>query len=155
MSDKTDARLALEARAEALGLEYPHNLGDKKLAERIAAAEAAAKTDAPPAISAPEGATGEPQSGAAPVAVPSPGDADKDTPPAREAGAKDTTSTAPAIPEGDLVTVTGPRQGRWRAGRRWTSEPVTMPLADLSDDEMAALQADPTLTVTIKANDTE
>ncbi|MCH8475954.1 MAG: hypothetical protein LAT55_12095 [Opitutales bacterium] len=52
-------------------------------------------------------------------------------------------------PTGATVTVKGPRRGRWRAGRHFTHEPVTIPLAELSDDQVAALQGDPTLTVQI------
>lgn len=52
-------------------------------------------------------------------------------------------------PIGATITVKGPRRGRWRAGRHFTHEPVTIPRADLSDDQVAALQGDPTLTVQI------
>lgn len=42
MTDKTEARIALEARAEALDLKFPANIGDEKLEERVKEAEAAA-----------------------------------------------------------------------------------------------------------------
>lgn len=35
--------------------------------------------------------------------------------------------------------------GRWRAGRKFTIEAVTIPLADLSEAELAALESDPLL----------
>lgn len=52
-------------------------------------------------------------------------------------------------PTGGTITVKGPRRGRWRAGRHFTHEVVAIPLAELSDDQIAALQGDPTLTVQI------
>lgn len=45
------------------------------------------------------------------------------------------------------ITITGPRRGRWRAGRHFGPEPVTIALADLSDAELEALRGDPALTV--------
>ncbi|MGK7760228.1 hypothetical protein [Marinovum sp. B10] len=41
MADKSEKRKELEARAEKAGLDYPHNIGDAKLEERVLAAEAA------------------------------------------------------------------------------------------------------------------
>jgi hypothetical protein len=46
-----------------------------------------------------------------------------------------------------VVIVKGPAKGRWRAGRHFTSEPVAIPLDDLTEDQQAALIADPELTV--------
>lgn len=43
------------------------------------------------------------------------------------------------------VVVIGPPQGRWRIGRKFGSEPVTIPLDDLTKDEMDRLGADPLL----------
>ncbi|WP_323780143.1 hypothetical protein [Thalassovita sp.] len=40
MTDKTPERAALEARAAEMKLTFPANIGDTKLAERIATAEA-------------------------------------------------------------------------------------------------------------------
>lgn len=99
MADKTDKRLALEARAEELGLKVPAKTGIEKLAESIAAAEAA--------------------------------------------GA------------GQTLRVIGPKKGRWRAGRHFGAEPVSIPLADLSEAEIAALESDPVLTVAIVPGDLE
>lgn len=45
--------------------------------------------------------------------------------------------------------VTGPKKGRRRAGRSFGPEPVTIPAADLTEDEIAALTSDPGLTVTL------
>lgn len=42
------------------------------------------------------------------------------------------------------VTVTGPKAGRWRAGRHFTSEAATI---DVSEDDKRALENDPLLTV--------
>lgn len=56
----------------------------------------------------------------------------------------------PVLPAaGDVrVKVTGPKQGRWRAGRQWTAEPVA---AVVSATELEALKADPRLAVEILA----
>lgn len=48
---------------------------------------------------------------------------------------------------GERLVVTGPAQGRWRAGHRFTSEPVTLSVADLTDDQVVAITNDPALTV--------
>lgn len=48
---------------------------------------------------------------------------------------------------GAALTITGPKRGRWRAGRHFGPQPVTIPLADLTEAEIAALRADPALTV--------
>lgn len=53
-----------------------------------------------------------------------------------------------ASPE-PTVVVTGPEKGRWRIGRHFTREPVSIPLGDLTADERWALQADPELLVQI------
>lgn len=45
---------------------------------------------------------------------------------------------------GILVRVKGPKQGRWRAGRQWVSEPSE---AVVSKAELEALKADPRLVV--------
>lgn len=45
------------------------------------------------------------------------------------------------------VLVTGPKAGRWRAGRHFTPEPVSIVIDDLTLLEMDALVTDPLLTV--------
>lgn len=45
MGEKTQERRDLEARAEALKIKYPANIGDDKLLARIKKAEAAGATD--------------------------------------------------------------------------------------------------------------
>lgn len=40
MSDKSETRIALEARAEAVNVKFPANIGDEKLQEKVEAAEA-------------------------------------------------------------------------------------------------------------------
>lgn len=52
------------------------------------------------------------------------------------------------VPQELVVIVRGPAKGRWRAGRFFTPEPVTIPLDDLNDEEKGALIGDPELTVT-------
>ena len=47
------------------------------------------------------------------------------------------------------VLVTGPNAGRWRAGRHFTPEPVSIVIDDLTTQEMDALVTDPLLTVEV------
>ncbi|MEO1974805.1 MAG: HI1506-related protein [Paracoccaceae bacterium] len=128
MTEKSAERIALEARATAANVSFAPNIGDEKLAERVAKAEAA-------------GTTPEPSEAAAANTV------DAGAPAA--AGAKDGAPAAKPV----VVVVTGPRKGRWRAGRHFTAEPVTIPAEELSDDEVAALLGDPRLTVETREAD--
>ncbi len=48
---------------------------------------------------------------------------------------------------GPTLIVKGPARGRWRIGRHFTAEPVTIRLDELSDDEALRLAADPELTI--------
>ena len=52
-------------------------------------------------------------------------------------------------PEGYVVVVTGPAKGRWRIGRKFGPEPVTIPAPDLTEPEMRALDDDPELTLKV------
>lgn len=45
------------------------------------------------------------------------------------------------------LSVTARRDGFRRAGRAWSVQPTTVPLAELSDDQVAQLRAEPMLTV--------
>ena len=47
----------------------------------------------------------------------------------------------------DLVVVKGPERGRWRIGRKFTREATEIPLEDLDEDQLEALQNDPELIV--------
>lgn len=49
----------------------------------------------------------------------------------------------------DVVTVIGPKNGRRRADRRFGTEPVLIPVADLSEAELDALMGDEALIVSI------
>lgn len=70
---------------------------------------------------------------------------------AREASSAGSGGEAPASsgaqPAAHTITVTGPAGGRRRAGRAFGATPVTLSLAYLTDDELAAIKADPLLTV--------
>ena len=46
------------------------------------------------------------------------------------------------------VVVKGPAKGRWRIGQKFTPEPTTFSRGELTDSEVAALEADPELSVT-------
>lgn len=117
MTEKSEHRQALETRAEEMGVKFAHNIGDETLAERIAAAEAEAEGQDTP----PSPTAGGDQAGADPQA-------------------------SPSVP-GLVVRVTGPKKGRWRAGRHFTAEPVDIPMDELTGDELAALEADPKIEI--------
>jgi hypothetical protein len=51
--------------------------------------------------------------------------------------------------KGFVLRVKGPAAGRWRAGRHFGPEEVEIPAADLTEDEIARLHADPELTVLV------
>lgn len=72
---------------------------------------------------------------------------------AAEAAAKNPVATAKpekvAKAKALTVVVTGPEKGRWRAGRRFTREPVSIPQSELTDHELAMLEGDPELSVRI------
>lgn len=50
-------------------------------------------------------------------------------------------------PDGWAVKVTGPAKGRWRAGRHFGPEAVTIRLTELTKAQFDALQSDPELVV--------
>jgi len=134
MGEKTPERIALEEKALKLGLSFPVNIGDEKLAERVAEAEARAK-ETPPPPAAPPAATGAASAG---VKDGTPAD------PPQEDGAP----AEPAITPGlAAIEVHGPARGRWRAGRHFGPEAVVLDLANLSEAELALIRADPLLVV--------
>lgn len=49
------------------------------------------------------------------------------------------------------LVVIGPKKGRWRIGRKFGPEPVTLRLSALTEDDLKALATDPALTVTAVA----
>ncbi|MDF2232178.1 hypothetical protein P2H44_06390 [Albimonas sp. CAU 1670] len=69
------------------------------------------------------------------------------------ASGEDGGAPEPAIqddePSGLEVVVVGPKRGRWRAGRHFGAEPVRIPEEELSEDDKAALLADPVLIVSV------
>lgn len=73
-------------------------------------------------------------------------------PPAAEAPAQ---PPSPAAPPSDgapgVLVVTGPKRGRWRAGWHFGPEPRRLPLAEMTEDERAAIEGDPALTVSVEA----
>lgn len=119
MTGTPQTREEMEARAQALGLQYPANIKDATLAKKIAEAEAK------------KPGTGESAEG---VVAPSP---------AEGAQAPETQSESSPL----VLEVTGPAQGRRRIGRRFTREPQIIRADDLSEAEAAALTGDETLTI--------
>ncbi|WP_420324631.1 hypothetical protein [Mameliella sp.] len=119
-------REELDARADELGINTNSRWKDETVAEKIAEAEAAleAKDTTPGGAfdgSGPVQGAGE---GAAPIK-----------------------SSDPEQPPEGVLTVVGPKKGRRRINRHFTPEPVKIPLAELSDDEIAMLADDPKLTL--------
>lgn len=57
--------------------------------------------------------------------------------------------TLEILPSGYQVWVTGPKRGRRRIGRDFGREPVSIPIEELAEEDLAALQADPSLTVEV------
>lgn len=156
MSGKSAERLLWEDRAEKAGVKFAANIGDEKLQARVLEAEAEANTTTGGASEGPG-----PVQGAEPGTSASTQSTAGQTGPAAEksgegegdgAGAAQGT-VAPATPEGDIVIVTGPKRGRWRAGRRFTREPSSIPLAELDQDELAAIEGDPRLSVEYREGD--
>jgi hypothetical protein len=55
-----------------------------------------------------------------------------------------------AIVKGDGVVVVGPAKGRWRIGRHFGPSETHIPAAELSQEMVTALQADPSLFVFVR-----
>lgn len=54
-----------------------------------------------------------------------------------------------SAPGGITATITGPKQGRWRAGRHFLPEPTVIDIDTLTEDELAVLRDDPMLTIVV------
>ncbi|MDD9731198.1 hypothetical protein PVW46_14880 [Mameliella sp. AT18] len=121
-------REELDARAAELGISTSPRWKDETVAEKIAEAEAEAEQTA--TDTTPEGTS----DGPGPVQ-------------GAGEGAAPIKSSDPEQPPEGVLTVIGPRKGRWRAGRHFSPESVKIPLAELSDDEIAMLAGDPKLTL--------
>lgn len=68
--------------------------------------------------------------------------------------ATDTKPPAPVAPpalEPGVLVVTGPKRGRWRAGWHFGPEPRRLPLAEMTNEERAAIEGDPALVVSVEA----
>lgn len=57
--------------------------------------------------------------------------------------------TTKAQAKGHVLRVVGPAKGRWRAGRKFGPEPVEIPVAELTEQDLAKLEGDPELTVSL------
>ena len=141
---KTIERLALEARAVNLDVIFQGNIGDDKLAKRVDDAEAELDKNNQP-IEGAQAATDDghqPQAGATKTPA--------TNSPLLSDGSEGSAQTgAGPVPElTDVVMVTGPKEGRRRIGRRFGPGVVKIPLADLSSDQVTALESDPALFVT-------
>jgi len=90
--------------------------------DQSASAEGAPTPDAQASSDVPDGKTG---TGAAAAAAPAP----------------------VSEPEGERISVVGPEGGRRRAGRRFGPVATVIPLADLSEEDLAAIEGDRELRV--------
>lgn len=145
-------REELDARAAELGISTSSRWRNETVAEKIAEAEA----EQAGSNTTPEGAGdgSGPVLGAGERAAPTePADEENQgSAPVAEAAAAPQEAAKPAVlepeqpPEG-VLTVIGPKRGRWRAGRHFSPEPVKIPLAELSAEEIAMLEGDPKLTL--------
>ncbi|UWQ76826.1 hypothetical protein [Leisingera sp. M658] len=151
-------REQLFARAKELGLSPAPNTGDDKLKAKIAEAEAEAQAKAKAEAEVKARAEAEAKAKAKAKAK---AEAEANAAPASETSsalaASLQTLSAKAVPpviqdaqKESLVVVKGPEQGRWRIGKKFTREAVEIPLADLSEEELAALEADPELIVSFR-----
>lgn len=68
--------------------------------------------------------------------------------PSSERGGGNPATPAPPAPEGhaEVLVVIGPKRGRRRAGLAFGPKPEVLPLAAMTDDEIAAIEGDPVLT---------
>ncbi|WP_158971994.1 hypothetical protein [Chachezhania sediminis] len=138
MTEKSEARIALEARAAELDVKFAWNTGDDTLAARVqeAEAKAQAKNTAPetPPQENPEGSATQAVGGEGPVQAEAP-----------EASA---TNPQPAPAEAvSVLVITGPARGFRRAGRHFGPEKVIIPVDDLTPTEFERLVNEPALTV--------
>ena len=151
MEPKSKTRQKLEDEATKLGVSFDDDTTGAKLKDDIAAAKAA-KAAETAAGSQGEGQgddQGDDGAGGAKITT-------NDAPPAPAAthAAINPATTKPATPKGAVLRVVGPGRGRWRAGQRFNKEPVDLPLADLRDADIAAIEADPLLScVRLDASD--
>lgn len=53
------------------------------------------------------------------------------------------------VPEGVTLVIKGPAQGRWRAGRHFGPEPVSIPASELTVAQAQALVDDPALMISV------
>lgn len=158
MAEKSAERLALEAEASLLEIPFGSNWKDATIADKIAEAKAQAAqaiTEAeadrqtgsapiPDLSGEPQGAEGAQTAASAPAA----GSGDVASVP--DTGGTGGGDTAPAQPEPGAegaIIVTGPKKGRWRAGRHFTPEPSIILVSDLEPGQREMIEGDLKLTV--------
>ncbi len=69
--------------------------------------------------------------------------------PAAAVGGRDDLEDNINYPLPPTVVVQGPAKGRWRIGRKFGTEPVSIPVTELTEAQYDALCADPELFVTV------
>lgn len=78
---------------------------------------------------------------------------EQNTPPSRTEDSLDTAQAedqAEVQPAGGITaTITGPKQGRWRAGRHFSADPTVIEIDTLTEDELEALRGDPMLSIVV------
>lgn len=139
----------LKKRAAELALEYPGNISNAKLAKLIKEAEAkqnsgAVTNDAEKVVgeigAAHTDTTTAPNNGA--VVAEAGGEANSAQIAKKPTQAPKTKTAAPIV-----LRITGPKAGRWRAGRQFGPVPTELSLDVLSGADTAALTDDPKLVV--------
>lgn len=140
-------RAALEARATELGISFRSNWKDETLAEKIAEAEADRQTGSAPIPDL----GGEPQGAEdAQTAASAPAAGSGDVASVPDTGGTGGGDTAPAQLDpaaAGAIIVTGPKKGRWRAGRHFTPEPQIILVSDLEPGQREMIEGDLKLTV--------
>lgn len=80
---------------------------------------------------------------------------DQDAP--QPSGTEDSLDTAQAEDQAEVqpsaggitATITGPKQGRWRAGRHFSAAPTVIDIDTLTEEALEALRGDPMLTIVV------
>ncbi len=130
-------RETLEKQARDLGVSFAPNIGDEKLIVRIEEARAKADQQAQTDPQDTQGADGT-------------ADAAKAHTAAVKAATAATGGGQTMAPADEALTITvmcHREDGRRRVGRRWPKGETTVPADELSDFQIAQLEADPQFTV--------
>lgn len=146
MTDKSEERAALEAKATKLGVKFAANIGDDTLADRVADAEAEAAKNTKPEVT-----SGSGDSADAPAQGPVPA-GDQSSPATTTPPEPGGAGAAPqgVVPAASTLVVVGPKKGFRRAGYHFGPEPTVIPLTDLTEDQFMALTTETMLVTALR-----